>query len=132
MLPSVQLAATDSMSEFTVELSARRWNVLLEALSGKTVCAIGPPGRLELLTSPYCVDRDVSLANDVYAAKSGARGGFVLTYLTCVVEVSTRERVAPDNGPKVKREPEACNATTVVVTAGIPATICPKRKKSGS
>ena len=55
----VQLEEMDAMRATTVLLSATTWNVELVVLEEKAACVIGPPGRLELLGSPYCSDGDL-------------------------------------------------------------------------
>lgn len=49
----VQFVWMDEMSEVTVVLSERTWNVVFDVAEIKVACAMGPPGRLELLGSPY-------------------------------------------------------------------------------
>lgn len=49
----VQFEPMEDISDVTVELSARTWNVVLEVLEIKLAWTIGPPGRLELFGSPY-------------------------------------------------------------------------------
>lgn len=50
-----QLVDTKSMSEMTVELSARMKNVLLAEAEEKVALTIAPPGRLELFGFPYFI-----------------------------------------------------------------------------
>jgi hypothetical protein len=48
-----QLASMVDIRDVTVELSARRWNDVLDEFEMKFAWVIAPPGRLELLGSPY-------------------------------------------------------------------------------
>lgn len=49
-----QLVSRIGIRDVTVELSARRWNVVLVEFEMKLAWVIGPPGLLVLLGSPYC------------------------------------------------------------------------------
>ena len=44
---------SERMSEVTVLLSDTTWNVVFVVLDENAACTKGPPGRLELLGSPY-------------------------------------------------------------------------------
>jgi hypothetical protein len=48
-----QLASIVDIRAVTVELSAMTWNDVLDELEMKFASAMGPPGRLELLGTPY-------------------------------------------------------------------------------
>ena len=50
----VQFAVIEVTSDATVELSEIMWKVVFVELDEKAACTMGPPGREELLGSPYC------------------------------------------------------------------------------
>ena len=52
-----QFVLMEEIRDVTVVLSERTWKVVFEEEEIKFACAMAPPGRLELLGSPYCPER---------------------------------------------------------------------------